>query len=353
MLFRELRTKALLLANKHINRYTKKYPPKVLALQMKCSELNKYSGEPLEDTECQALKEINFDAISECETTEDVDNLVTGLSIYLENYPEIKEAGYRRLLEVLENEIIGLYAGTVLQTQAGWTESYILDLLNTVKYMLYVGYPLSLLFYDSSKGVFEIITAGNLICETDTTTFYIKMEVMRRTIENMAPEVLEDYIMELNTEIPLALIEVLVDNIGGEDFLPDEIRFLLKCLKEISDGSVLATPFDKDNRVGLGLHEAMLSAHHMIHCLCVHRDLVYLENDWQEFLNCAAESQRYVGELHDMVQAAISTRLLSTLTELSKTPLPETLMCLFRLYTALTLAPRKTDGFSGWVLTGI
>lgn len=350
-LLNNLRAEVFSLAQEHYDAHPALYPDFVLSLLNAVPMLMGRCILPIsfyDDTDLPKEVRHQMDELSHCRTPESVTDFLKEMMELLDEHPEYRQAGYSRLLRGVECEMIAAYAAA---PDHFWRGDYLLSLLGAVEESVHFCYTLNFLSYEG--GVFEMVTADTLMEESNLVRLSRKLEVFREAMSSVNPIFQESYLRQLTWDLPQAVLETL-ENAIDEDELPEYLVTLMDILEDVDCGEVLNASEDEEPGEGSELTH-LLNAQAMLHALCVHRDPVYLENDWAEFLSGAAGCPCCTELINEQAHVALSTRILKEL--MAKVPgsLPEATLCLIRLLLAVTVSPITStcaEEVWDWVLYG-
>ena len=347
-----LRFKSFSMAKEHFNAYPDACPGYVSALinvvpvlQRRCAEL-----EALPDLNVSPREFLHLlDELSTCRTHEEVSAFLNKMTENLEAHPEYQKDGYNRLLSAVRCEIIAVYLEK--PEEHGWQERYLLSLLGAMEESVHHCYSLNFLYYEN--GVFQMVSPENLTEESDIDRLARKLELLQEAMGSVHPYFLEGYLSRLADAISKAVVETL-EGTDNEDGLPGHLITLMDYLEELDWGAVVSAAASESPAEDSALKN-LLNAQAMIHNLCIHKDLEYLENDWAEFLSSAAGCPACAELLNEQAHAAISIRVMTELMMRYSGTLPETTLCLMRLFLALYTSPVTNtldDDVLKWVIRG-
>lgn len=300
-------------------------------LKTVCSKL----GPPPEDEEYR--NEISFDSATVIDGLCDrnIKSFVAAVSLYFEKNPHLREIGYRQLLVYIEDELCLSFLKLADRT-AGLTPQQIYQcrLLNAVETAIVNDYPLALLFYSDKQ--FIILSPEAIIDEHDTYMLDPMIEVVMKAIANGTRAFIDGYGLTLVENIGRAIISRLIGCIGGEKCLSETQRQLIGYIDSILEGSILTAEcsphmLDFDNTI-----KSFFTALEFVHLLCVHKNDVYLESDWCELLESAAECPEFKETLHRKAYTALTNHIIYDMLSQIKPPIADYLQRLLNMYCILT-----------------
>lgn len=339
---REARKKLLSLAEQHCMMYPEVYHPVLIELHAEHKALQSIYN----DSEFQDGDEENLECIiSELRLTKEslkavdsIHSLVEKMSKLIDGHPEARDAGYRNLLRVFEDIIIEAYSEALFRLSGHWPERFVLGLYKAFEDIVYFGYSPFLLFYNSDNEVIELVTPKSVIQETNVGRRNEKLDIMRNALRIM-PTGMSGYMQELTESIAGVVISKLTSDLGGEDKIPAEVRYLMSCLKILDEGEIEISPFSGPEFGKSALTE-LTTAQQMLDFLCTQKNVVFLENDWFEFMESVkALPFKFAAEMLDNAHERISARIMNALIESSQTEIPESINCLLRLFHVATFTP--------------
>lgn len=168
-----------------------------------------------------------------------------------------------------------------------------------------------------------------------------KLSALRSALWTTSNDVYEAFTRELTDMITPAHINALITAIGGKGCLPAETRFRVNCLDEIQ-GAILTAPIERSAPSGMTPRAGREAAHEMLDALCVHKNTTYLENDYEELLNCAAACPRRVEELQQRAYLVLSEHVISELLGLQSGKPSDAIRCLAMLqHTMISTLPNR------------
>jgi len=349
-----LRFKAFSMAKEHYIAYPDTCPAYVSALinavpllQRRCAEL-----EVLPDIdESPSPREFLhlLDKLSGCWTPEAVSAFLNEMTENLEAHPEYQKDGYNRLLSTVKCEVIAAYMEN--PEEHGWRERYLLSLLCAMEESVHHCYSLNFLYYEN--GVFQMVSPENLVEERDIGRLARKLEVLQEAMGSVNPYFLEAYLNQLAWAISKTVVDTLV-NADNEEALPEHLITLMDYLEEMDCGAVEEAAENEEPAEYSPLKN-LLNAQAMLRNLCIHESVEYLENDWAEFLSSAAGCPACAELLSEQAHAALSIRVMTELMTRCSGAVPETKLCLARLFFALYISPVTNtldDDVLKWVISG-
>lgn len=320
-----------------------------LALLEKCKDTADLEEEPPMPKDIQ----YSFNDIAGCSTPCMVHTFIMEMLAMIDERPQFRQSAYRRLIAAVENEILIDYLRIFYSLpERTRSQEYIPSLLTALAHIIRNDYVLDLLYYGA--GTFQVISAGNLLQETSIEQLREKLRIMNNSMADMTPKARDWFTGELKQSIPKAVIRRL----GTPDVdikLPDDVFFCIRCLDEIEVDKILAAVTKEDTVKNADPVEGLLGAQGILQALCADKDIESLRNSWQKFLNCAASCPDFALILEIQAQETLSNHIMASILKLSDTPMPETMQCLIRLHTALTIAPNRIsydDELFSWVLLG-
>lgn len=301
----------------------------------------------IDDSPREFLK--HLDELSGCRSSEAVSAFLNKMMEELEAHPEYQKDGYARLCSAVKCEIIAAYMEK--PEEHSWHERYTLSLLCAIEESVQYGYTLNFLYYEN--GIFEMLSPENIVEETNFGCLSRKLEVLQEAMGSVNPYFLEGYMSRLSELISKTVIEALSNGENGEA-LPAHLITLMDYLEDMDCGVVLNAAAIAEPAEDSPM-ENLLNAQAMLHNLCIHKDTEHLENDWAEFLSGAAGCPACAELLNDQAYATISIRVMTDLMAQAACSVPETTLCLMRLFLALYTSPVTNsldDDVLRWVIRG-
>jgi len=347
-----LRSKAFSMAQKHYKAQPDNYPDYIFCLldavpvlQRRYAAMSDFPDSDVSPREF--LQHLN--QLSGCRSPEEVSAFLNEMMEYLDAHPEYQKDGYGHLISVVKSEIIAAYMEK--PEEHGWRERYILTLLCAVEDSVHYCYTLNFLYYED--GIFEMVSPDNLAEETDIGRLSRKLELLQEAMASVHPYFLEGYLNRLSKVISRTVVETLSNEENGEE-MPAHLIALMDYLVDL-DFEVVRSAATNEEPAEDSPMENLLNAQAMLHNLCIHEDTEYLENDWAEFLSGAAGCPACGELLKEQAYAAISIRVMTELMAQAADSVPETTLCLMRLFLALYTSPVTNtldDDVLKWVIRG-
>lgn len=328
------------------------YPERVLTLHNALPVvMGKIPYTELREEDVLCVKDIlpRFGELASCKTGKEIRAFVDNLSDQFEQHPEYREAGYRRLLWELEDEIIGAYAEVFFRVaDRSWRAGYQLSLLAALEESIIYAYPPNFLFFEDAT--FQVLSPENLLEEMDLTSLRKKLDLLRAALSCWDVTACSGYLENLLCQISKAILDALLASPEWEEssaatklranyltnLLADGLRGLTETVEEVED----APPEDNFMNAQLELHK-----------LCAETDVEYLKNDVEDFHIFAAASPD-VGSLS--MQAVLSLTVAIWAME-APDDLPETLQCLIRFFLTASAWPMSftyNDTVFRWIVSG-
>jgi hypothetical protein len=290
-----------------------------------------------------------FGELAQCKTGDEIRAFVDNLSARFEQHPEYREAGYRRLLWELEDEIICAYAEVFFRVaDRSWRAGYQMSLLAALEESIVCAYPPNFLFFEDAT--FQVISPQNLLAETDLTALRKKLDLLRSALSCWDAASCSGYLENLLYQISKAILDALRASPEWEEssaatklranylskIFPDGLCGLTETVEEVED----APPEDN-----------FMNAQMELHKLCAETDAEYLENDWADFLIFSAASP----DVDALSMQAVLSLTVAVLAMEAPDDLPETLQCLIRFFLTASAWPMSftyNDTVLRWILSG-
>ena len=328
------------------------YPERVLTLHNTLPVvMGKIPRAEFKEADILALKDIlpRFGELASCKTGKEIRAFVDSLSAQFEQHPEYREAGYRRLLWELEDEIIGAYAEVFFRVaDRSWRAGYQLSLLAALEENISYSFAPNFLFYQNAT--FQVVTPENLVEEMDLTSLRKKLDLLRAALSCWDVTACSGYLENLLCQISKAILDTLLASPEWEEssaatklraayltnLLADGLRGLTETVEEVED----APPEDN-----------FMNAQMELNKLCTETDADYLKNDVEDFHIFAAACPD-VGALS---MQAILSLTVAVLAMDAPDDLPETLQCLIRFFLTASAWPMSftyNDTVFRWILSG-
>lgn len=193
------------------------------------------------------------------------------------------------------------------------------------------GFPIDTFYFNGMY--IETVTPWNIPSETNLKNMRLKLRVLFNAFNYMNSQAFNIFVNELKINLFTAVIEDYIDALGGKEALPTDISYLLECLDEViqplkeSTGDAESTEVDSIE---------LTTALEMLNCLCTHRDIEFLKNDWFEF-KTSLTSPIFGSILRMRAHQAVAMHILGYLLE--RVDVSTVAKCKIRLYLALTLSP--------------
>lgn len=288
-----------------------------------------------------------FGELAQCKTGDEIRAFVDNLSARFEQHPEYREAGYRRLLWELEDEIIGAYAEVFFRVaDRSWRAGYQMSLLAALEENVAFAYTPDFVYFEDST--FQVITPENLLQETDLTALRKKLDLLRSALARW--DTCSAYLENLLCQISKAILDTLRASPEWEEssaatklranylkiLLTAGLRGLTETVEEVED----APPEDNFMNAQMALNK-----------LCAETDAEYLENDWADFLIFAAASP----DVDALSMQAVLSLTVAILAMEAPDDMPETLQCLIRFLLSAAAWPMSftyNDTVFRWILSG-
>ena len=311
-----------------------------------CTELRE------EDVLC--LKDIlpRFGELALCKTGKEIRAFVDSLSARFEQHPEYREAGYRRLLWELEDEIIGAYAEVFFRVaDRSWQAGYQLSLLAALEENIALAYPPDFVYFED--GTFQVVSPENLLEETDLTALRKKLAQLRSALSCWDMPACSGYLENLLCQISQVILNALQAAPGGES-VSAATTLRAKYLSKILPDGLCGLMETEEPLLDTTPIQDLMSAMTVLHKLCVQTDPDYIENSWLDFLSFAAGCP----DTDPLSMQAILTLSVSILTEVPAQvldTLPETLLCLLRFLLSTAAWPISftyNDTVFRWIISG-
>jgi hypothetical protein len=327
------------------------YPERVLTLHNTLPVvMGKIPSSELKEADVLCVKDIlpRFGELARCKTGDEIRAFVDNLSARFEQHPEYREAGYRRLLWELEDEIIGAYAEVFFRVaDRSWRAGYQMSLLAALEENVAFAYTPDFVYFEDST--FQVITPENLLQETDLTALRKKLDLLRSALARWDVPACSAYLENLLCQISKAILDALRASPEWEESsaatklradyltnLADGLLGLTEAVEEVED----APPEDNFMNAQMALRK-----------LCAETDAEYLENAWEDFLVFAAACP----DVGSLSMQAILSLTVAVLAMDAPDNLPETLQCLIRFFLTASAWPMSftyNDTVFRWILSG-
>ena len=281
-----------------------------------------------------------FESISAGETAENVRAVTAIITGHLDVHPDIREAGYRRLLQSVQDEIIAGYMPISLKLPAEeWNRHYYTSLLSCLE-CDYPEYAFDFLYYED--GVFSIADAESIANERDAERMKRKLEIYCRAMA-MHPSIEEAMAATLDDAVHLRVLDWL-DRIPEAIDLPEHIHTCIGLLRRELDGELL------DMEAGNAEPEStfrLVAALSLISSLSCENNPEFLINSWMELCNIAELCPACGEYISAAAASALQTHIISGVLEAGMA-LPETLEILLRFTMAMSVSNRRAalDGIT-------
>ena len=315
----------------HYKANPKLYPNEVTILVDEMKRLQgKSAGYTARADDAKKLRRIfDFNTISEAVDEENLKAYYDSADKALAENPRLSKAGYRKLYEMTMLEIIAAFTEALsISPTLPQPQAFNTYLLMTMEDLALAGYDLGFLHFNGV--MYEILSPENLCIETDVEIMSRKLAAVRNALWTTSNEVYEAFMREVTDMITPAHISALITAIGGKGCLPAETRFRVDHLDEIQ-GAILTAPIERSAPPGMTPRAGRESALEMLNALCVHDDVIFLQNDYEELLNCAAACPRYVDELQQQAFIRLSEHIISELLGLQSKKPSDEIRCLAML----------------------
>ena len=337
------------------DKHSELYPERVLTLHNTLPVvMGKIPCTQLREEDILCVKDIlpRFGELASCKTGDEIRAFVDNLSARFEQHPEYREAGYRRLLWELEDEIIGAYAEVFFRVaDRSWRAGYQMSLLAALEESIVYAYPPNFLFFENST--FQVISPENLLEETDLTALRKKLDLLRAALSCWDVTACSGYLENLLCQISQVVLNALQATPGGES-VSAATTLRAKYLSKILPDGLCGLMETEEPLLDTTPIQDLMSAMTVLHKLCVQTDPDYIENNWSDFLSFAAGCP----DTDPLSMQAILTLSVSILTEVpAQVPddLPETLQCLIRFLLSAAAWPLSftyNDTVFRWILSG-
>ena len=276
-------------------------------------------------------------SLSQCTSFESVRTVTRTIRDYLDHHIEVKAAGYRLLLRIVEDEIIA--AGmAVYPTLSGLPFSGIthISFLSALENAYDPRYAFDLLEY--SGGMFSAVLPASF-SDVDNGK-YLKqlLAILKKVLPGMSGDVSGRFLDEMDRYI---LHEVIrwVRFQNGEDELAEDDRNRLEILEELLQRDETAlVPYGPTDREASDLANLLNSL--FLGCaMGCHRDITYLLCDWDGWWDSMGDCPIMREQLTAFAIHALAIHFFhGVLVKMEPTPVIESLM---RLYL-MTAAPDHT-----------
>lgn len=264
-------------------------------------------------------------SISQCSTPDSVHTVVHTVRGYLDSHPELRVAGYRQLLRVLEDEIIAAGMAAYPSAPDASIQGYrLLSLLSALEMCFDPSYAFDLMEY--SGGTFTSILPESFSHMDNAAFLDDLLELLGRVLPNLKTRIAGVFLSELNKH----LLEQIAEWTRFQELSPaldEEAKCRLDLLEELLDRGDDAED-DMDD-----LSDDPKDRLNCLYLSCAmgcHKDITYLLSDWDGWREIMADCLIEPQQLTSFAAYAVSVRLfLGVLVKLNP---PPTLKALVRLY---------------------
>ena len=279
-----------------------------------------------------------------CKTPDLVDAYVTAVRTTLDADPGLGTIGYPLLKKTIEEIALSDYSAALMMVlDSDWRGLYLMSLLSVLETTKHPISCLNLLCYEN--GYFTEVTPEALLKVEKPEQLREMLEVLRRGLPHMPPSDREDYLSGLRG-IPDHVLTWLKEHLWYPRLVPEHVRCQMDLLTKLTEDGLDAVESEKPFADWSGV-EAVLGARRMVHKLCGHDDVSYLESDWDDLQEYAEECPGLAWELtnytRDELSCVILCELLNALHE-ENADLPPCLEMLIRLYLAADLSRCGSEG---------
>lgn len=298
-----------------------------------CSDSTPRAGDLQQLTDILPL----LKSLSQCTSSDSVHTVTRMIRDYLDSHIEVKAAGYRMLLHIVEDEILA--AGmAVYPALSGLPFSGItrISFLASLENAFDPRYAFDLLEY--SGGMFSTVLPASFSDMDDGKYLEQLLAILEKALPGMSAEVAGRFLDEMDRYI---LHEVIrwVRFQNGEDELAEDDRNRLEILEELLQRDETAlVPYDPTDKEASDLTNLLNSL--FLGCaMGCHRDITYLLCDWDGWRDSMGDCPIMREQLTAFAIHALAIHFFhGVLVKMEPTPVIESLM---RLYL-MTAAPDHT-----------
>ena len=308
-----------------------------------CSDSTPRAGDLQQLTDILPL----LKSLSQCTSSDSVHTVTRMIRDYLDSHIEVKAAGYRMLLHIVEDEVIA--AGmAVYPTLSGLPFSGItrFSFLASLENAFDPRYAFDLLEY--SGGMFSTVLPASFSDMDNGKYLEQLLAILEKALPGMSAEVAGRFLDEMDRHILHEVIQWVQEQDGG-NLLKEDDQNRLEILEELlhwDDDTVI--PYDPETDQADPVD--MLNNLHLGCAMGCHRDITYLLCDWDGWRNTMGDCPAMREQLTGFASYAVAIHLFhGVLVHLEPTPVMETLMRLY-LVTASPDRSWMTDEVSfDWV----
>lgn len=274
-------------------------------------------------------------SLSQCTSSDSVRTVVRMIRDYLDSHIEVKAAGYRLLLHIVEDEILA--AGmAVYPALSGLPFSGIsrISFLASLENAFDPRYAFDLLEY--SGGMFSAVLPASFSHMDNGKYLEQLLAILEKALPGMSADVSGRFLDEMDRHILHEVIQWVREQ-DGEDKLAEDDRNRLEILAELlqQDESALV-PYNPEDAFDL---TDFLNSLYLGCAMGCHRDITYLLCNWDGWRNIMGDCPVMREHLTAFAAYAVAVHLFhGILVHLEPTPVMETLM---RLYL-VTASPDRS-----------
>lgn len=275
-------------------------------------------------------------SLSQCTSSDSVHTVARMIRDYLDSHIEVKAAGYRLLLHIVEDEILA--AGmAVYPALSGLPFSGIsrISFLASLENAFDPRYAFDLLEY--SGGMFSAVLPASFSHMDNGKYLEQLLAILEKALPGMSTEVAGRFLDEMDRHILHEVIQWVQEQDGG-NLLKEDDQNRLEILDELlhwNDDTVI--PYDPETDQADPVD--MLNNLHLGCAMGCHRDITYLLCDWDGWRNTMGDCPAMREQLTGFAAYAVAVHLFhGILVHLEPTPVMETLM---RLYL-VTASPDRS-----------
>ena len=291
------------------------------------------------DSDLQQLADILplLKSLSQCTSSESVRAVTRTIRDYLDRHVEVKAAGYRLLLRIVEDEIIA--AGmAVYPTLSGLPFSGItrISFLSALENSFDPRYAFDLLEY--SGGMFSAVLPASFSDMDNGKYLERLLAILEKALPGMSGDVSGRFLDEMDRYILHEVIQWARFQ-DGESKLAEDDWNRLKLLEELLQQDETAlVPYDPTDKDASDLTD-LLNNLHLGCAMGCHRDITYLLCDWDGWRDSMGDCPVMREQLTAFAIHALAIHFFhGILVKMDPTPVIESLM---RLYL-MTAAPDHT-----------
>ena len=285
-------------------------------------------------------------SLSQCTSSDSVRTVVRMIRDYLDSHIEVKAAGYRLLLHIVEDEILA--AGmAVYPALSGLPFSGIsrISFLASLENAFDPRYAFDLLEY--SGGMFSAVLPASFSHMDNGKYLEQLLAILEKALPGMSADVSGRFLDEMDRHILHEVIQWVREQ-DGEDKLAEDDRNRLEILAELlqQDESALV-PYNPEDAFDL---TDFLNSLYLGCAMGCHRDITYLLCNWDGWRNIMGDCPVMREHLTAFAAYAVAVHLFhGILVHLEPTPVMETLMRLYLVTASPDRSWMADEGSFDWV----